>query len=111
MTDTPSDTLLLTRIETLIDLLRRMLDRDGYPLADRLDQFLQEITQIERAMTTAAVSLTQAMPRIEEVPSRMDLASMEGRMTSLLDEMIDRQGRLEQRLELLFQPVGPGDDG
>lgn len=111
MTDTTLDPHLLSRIETLIDLLRRMLDRDGDPLADRLDQFLIEISRIESAMTSAAETLTRVVPRISDTPSRFDLALVEGRIASLMEEMIDRQYRLEQRFDLLFQPVGPEDDG
>ncbi|MEY8880331.1 hypothetical protein [Donghicola sp. XS_ASV15] len=112
MSDKTQDPLLLSRIETLIDLLRRMLDRDGHPLADRLDQFLMEISQIERAMTSAAGSLTEAVPRIADVPSRSDLALVEARIAYLLEELIDRQHGLEQRLDLLFQPpAGAGDGG
>lgn len=111
MTDTTLDPHLLSRIETLIDLLRRMLDRDGDPLADRLDQFLMEISRIESAMTSAAESLTKVVPWIADTPSRSDLALVEVRIASLLEEMIERQDRLEGRLDLLFQPVGAEGDG
>lgn len=108
---TPQDPHLLSRIETLIDLLRQMLDRDGHPLADRLDQFLIDISQIERAMTSAAENLTQAVPKIIEAPSRTDLALVEDRIGTLLEEMIDRQVRLDAQLDLLFQPVGAEGGG
>ncbi|NVO25406.1 hypothetical protein [Donghicola mangrovi] len=108
---TPQDPHLLSRIETLIDLLRQMLDREGHPLADRLDQFLIDISQIERAMTSAAENLTQAVPKLAEAPSRSDLALVEDRIGTLLDEVIYRQVRLDAQLDLLFQPVGAEADG
>lgn len=111
MTKSDDNKELLPKVEQLIDLLTQMLSRDAHPLADRMDEFLQELTRIDRSMSEAATTLTTLAPQLAGMATQADVVSAEDRMTSILEDMTERQYRIETLMEELFQPPGQGGSG
>ncbi|OCX63167.1 hypothetical protein BFP70_13265 [Thioclava sp. SK-1] len=111
MTKSDDNKELLPKVEQLIDLLTRVLSRDAHPLADRMDEFLQELTRIDRSMSEAATTLTTLAPQLAGMATQADVAGSEDRMTNILEDMAKRQYRIEVLMAELFQPLGQGDSG
>lgn len=102
---------LLPKVEQLIDLLTQMLSRDAHPLADRMDEFLQELTRIDGSMSEAALTLTTLAPQLSGLATQADLIDTEDRMMTFLEDMAARQYRIETILTELLTPPGRGRDG
>lgn len=111
MTSSANSTDLLPKIDQLIDLLQQVLSRDAHPLMDRLDEYLAEISRIERSMILAAEALSKVAPQLLDMPTRQELAMQEDRLTDWLEAIVNRQDRIEMQLKELFVPVGLEDDG
>lgn len=111
MTKSDDNKELLPKIEQLIDLLTQMLSRDAHPLADRMDEFLQELTRIDRSMSEAATTLTTLAPQLAGMATQAEVAGSEDRLTNILEDMALRQYRIETMMTELFQPPGLGGNG
>lgn len=105
MTQDPTPQALSARIETLIDLLQRLLDRDTAPLEGRMDQFLEELRYIRFGMTSAAEKMEAAVDKLQGSVTVEDLQALEERL-------FDRFASLERELDFLCAvPDGVEDTG
>lgn len=105
MTQNPTTQVLNTRIETMIDLLQQLLDRDRSSLEERMDQFLEELSNIRIGMTMAAEKMEAAVDKFEGAVTVADLLSLEMRL-------LKHSASLEQKLEFLCAvPDGLEDIG
>lgn len=111
MTKSDYDAELLPKVEQLIDLLMQMLARDAHPLADRMDEFLMELTRIDRSMSAAAATLATLAPQLAGMATQAGLVDTEDRMMVFLEDMAARQHRIETILTELLMPAGRGPDG
>lgn len=87
MTQDPTTQALSARIETLIDLLQRMLDRDTAPLEGRMDQFLEELRFIRVGMSSAAEKMETAMDKMQGTVTLEDLQALEAWMADHLEAL------------------------
>ncbi|WP_092815566.1 hypothetical protein [Roseivivax marinus] len=95
------------RIERLIELLETLLERrtDG-SLADRLDDIIEQLSRVERAMSSATRLMGEAAPRLAGAATLDDLETVERRMTEALARHAASQAEMASRIDHIIEMLG-----
>ncbi|WP_092813933.1 hypothetical protein [Roseivivax marinus] len=94
-------------MERLIELLETLLERrtDG-SLADRLDDIIEQLSRVERAMTSASRHMGEAAPRLAGAVTLDDLQAMERRMEEALARKAAIQAEMAAKVDHLIEMLG-----
>ncbi|ETX13115.1 hypothetical protein OCH239_13415 [Roseivivax halodurans JCM 10272] len=96
-----------SRMERLIELLETLLERrtDG-SLADRLDDIIEQLSRLERAMSSASRLMGEAAPRLAGAATLDDLEAVERRMTEALARHAASQAEMASRIDHMIEMLG-----
>ncbi|QFT61965.1 hypothetical protein [Roseivivax sp. THAF30] len=96
-----------SRVERLIELLETLLERrtDG-SLADRLDDIIDQLSRLERAMTSASRLMDEAAPRLTGAVTLDDLQATERRMEEALARHAASQAEMASRIDHMIEMLG-----
>ncbi|NUH63756.1 hypothetical protein HTT03_13875 [Sulfitobacter sp. S0837] len=100
------------RLIQLIDLLEALLAREAAPpITDRLDQFVEQLTRIDKNLNTAALAMRDIAQRSPTHPTLQDLQRLHIQTLEGLVEMIEEQSQMQAQLQNLADLLGMPPDG